>query len=125
MPQVYKFDLKRMSPNVKISGEKHSKSKVYYNEYAEKYGRGFGGVGELIKSGVQLVKDNKDLIVESGKAASSIASAVSKVNDAIKSDKDLQLIKEIREKADKNKKVTSKTKDKIANIYKGDSIAKF
>ena len=126
MPHVYKFDLKRMSPNVKLMGQKHNNSKVYFNEYREKYGRGFGGISELVKTGINLVKDNKDLIIEGGKAAGSIAKAVSQVTDAVKEDnkmKELELVRQLRREAEARNKVTQKTKDKIANI--GDGFSKF
>ena len=126
MPQVYKFDLKRMSPNVKLMGQKHNNSKVYFNDYREKYGRGFGGISELVKTGINLVKDNKDLIIEGGKAAGSLAKAVSQVTDAVKEEnkmKELELVRQLRREAEARNKVTQKTKDKTANI--GDGFSKF
>ena len=136
MPQLYKFDLKQVSPNVKIIGQSHSRSKVYYNEYEDKYGNGFGSIGELVKTGINLVRDNKDLLIEGGKAASSVANAVSKVSKAIKSEeakKDLQLIKDLRKRTQsvEQSNLSDNIKNKIAKISHtpaentGDGIAKF
>ena len=140
MPQLYKFDLKQVSPNVKIIGQSHSRSKVYYNEYEDKYGNGFGSIGELVKTGINLVRDNKDLLIEGGKAASSVANAVSKVSKALKSEKDLQLIKDLRKRTQsvEQSNLSDNIKNKIAKIShtptentgnstaaSGDGIAKF
>ena len=127
MPAIYKFEAHKYTPKKWIVGERKNKSKAYFNPQQEKYGNGFGGVAQLFKTGFDLVKNNKDLIIEGGKAAGSVASAVSKVSDAVKADKQLkeiELIRKLRQEAEA-KKISNKTKEKIEALAQGDGIAKF
>lgn len=139
MPFIYNHDLGDLSTGRHLPDEETTRSTYYFNEDAEYKGAGIlSGVGELLKSGVNLVKGNKDLIIEGVKAAGSTASAVNKVVDAIKEDKaskDLDLIRKLQNQ-NKEKKVSPSTKQKIADLaatkkddptpeQKGDGFVKF
>ena len=121
MPNVYEFDRKDYEPDIWIVGEDKDTSTLYWNESLEKHGEGF-------ESLINLVKDNKDLIVESGKAIGSLASAAGKISDAIKSsskEEDIKLIRKLRE--ERQKKLPLSVEKKIEQSLKksGDGFAKF
>ena len=90
-----------------------------YNRDAEYKGDGiFSSVGSLLKPGIELIKGNKDLIIEGAKGAAAIgqiASSISKVVDAVKEDKQLKELELIRKLHDNHKKkVSSSTKQKLS-----------
>ena len=122
MPNVYEFERKDYEPDVWVVGEDNDTSTLYWNDSVEKHGSG-------LESLVNLVKDNKDLIIESGKAVGSLASAASKISDAIKSssnEADIKLIKKLRE--ERQKKLPSSVEKKVEETLgerRGDGLAKF
>ena len=132
MPFIYNHNLREFTSNKHLPDEMTTRSTYYFNENAEFKGDGIlSGVGNLLKTGVDLVKGNKDLIIEGAKAAGSTASAVSKIVDAVKEDqqiRDLELIRKLQDQS-KVKKISSSTKEKIASLanpeQKGDGFAKF
>ena len=138
MPYILNHDLSDFTSSQRLPDEQTTRSTYYYNQDAEYKGDGIlSGVGDLLKSGINIVKGNKDLIIEGAKAAASTASAVSKVVDAIKEEKDskdLELIRKLQSEK-KKKTVSPSTKEKMAKLagsggagnpeQKGDGFAKF
>ena len=132
MPFIYNHDLREFTSNKHLPDENTTRSTYYFNQNAEYKGEGIlSGVGNLLKTGFDLAKGNKDLIIQGAKAAGSTASAVNKIVNAVKEDKqlkDLELIRKLQEKS-KAKKVSPSTKEKIASLanpdQKGDGFAKF
>ena len=123
--RVLRHDLKNFASGKKIAGERASKSKVYFSENNEKLGSGlFSNVGSFLTPAVELIKNNKDLIVEGAKGAAtigSVANSISKVIDAVKEDKklkEIELIQELRNKQQEQEKakVSEKNKNKIAEL---------
>ena len=129
MPNVYEFERKDYEPDVWIVGEDDDTSTLYWNDNVEKRGEGLESLGNLITTGINLVKNNKDLIIQSGKAVGSLASAASKISSAIKSSQeaeDLKLIKRLRDEATA-KKLPPSIEKKVDEIFtrKGDGLARF
>lgn len=125
MPNVYEFERKDYEPDVWIVGEDNDNSMLYWNDNVEKRGEGFETLGKI----VNLVKDNKDLILETGKTVGSLANAASKISDVIKSNKeleDLKLIKKLREE-NNTKKLSPSIEKKVQETLssKGDGFVKF
>ena len=125
MPFIYNYDLEDFGKDVRIPDEDTTESTFYYNETVERRGDGLmSGIGSLFKSGVDLVKGNKDLIIEGAKATAALGSTINKVVDAVKTDKqlkELELIKKIQDEK-KQKSVSSNTKKKLEEIVNKDQI---
>ena len=130
---IFRGDLEDFASGVYLPDEETTESTFYYNESVEHLGDGiFPDVGSLLKSGVEFVKGNKDLIIQGAKAAGLTASAINKVVDAVKENqelKDIELIRKVQNET-KSKKISPATKKKIEDLsknpeQKGDGFAKF
>ena len=116
MPYIYNHDLKDFASSKRLADEDTTKSTYYYNKTQEYTGDGiFSSIGSLVKPGIDLIKGNKDLIIEGAKGAAAlgtVANSIHKIVDAVKEDKqlkELELVRKLQNEA-KERKISNSAK---------------
>lgn len=104
------------------------KSPFMKNIEIEEGGSLFSGIGSIVKTGVDFIGKNKDIIGNVATGVGSVGSAAANIAKAVESNKKLEQLKkieEIRNKTEEKKKKTlsEKTKKELAEKF-GDGFTK-
>lgn len=127
MPVILKHEFDKFGQKTDLVNKRKSSDSV--NNYkspfmktmeVEEGGSIFSSIGQLAKSGINFIGQNKDVIAKTAGAVGSMGTAASSIAKAVESNKKLEQLKkieEMRNKAEerKQKALSDKTKKELAN----------
>jgi hypothetical protein len=123
-PKVYNAKFMKQYPIYYKGGSLPFVSLNNHQIYLRHHG-GFFNLIDTVKTGVDLVKDNKELINSGISAVSNIANATKSISDTIKTSKELEKVKELH-KANKKKKEIELTPAQLESMKRiGEGFVKF